>query len=80
MSVADLATKILEKNEAWQTSMGNILGKLQKRRAEIKAVTTQADIIAITDQYMNVSHTSPMDEQDVLSEDYDAMAYFEEDL
>jgi len=29
---------------------------------------------------MNVSHTSPMDEQDVLGESYDAMAYFEEDL
>ncbi len=80
MSVADLATKILEKNEAWQTSMGTILGKLQKRRAEIKAVSTQADMIAITDKYMNVSHTSPMEEQDVLGEDYDAMAYFEEDL
>ena len=80
ISLDDMATKILDKNTAWQTSVGSILGKLQKRRAEIKAITTQASIIEAMDKYMNVSHTSDLAEAPVLDPDYDAMAIYAEDL
>jgi len=83
LSVADMAQKIVDKADAYEASVGAILGLLQEKREAIKACATMADMLAWRQQFLGIKTTTTTEELEALDntvESYDPMAVYSKNL